>query len=94
MLLKDDPSSLLDIYKKKLTSLIWQIKYNYPLLIFSKILSNFIHLFYKNIDRGTLQRKLLNQFNKSVPIFNTYSKKYLGEVTTSVGISLLNTPKK
>ena len=94
MLLKDDPSSLLDIYKKKLTSLIWQIKYNYPLLIFSKILSNFIHLLYKNIDRGTLQRKLLNQFNKSVPIFNTYSKKYLGEVTTSVGISLLNTPKK
>ncbi|MBM24510.1 MAG: hypothetical protein CL760_02210 [Chloroflexi bacterium] len=94
MLLKDDPSSLLDVYKKKLNSLIWQIKYHYPLFIFSKILSNFIYLFFKNFDRGNLQRKLLSRFNKSGPIFNTYSRKYLGEVTTSIGISLLNTPKK
>ena len=94
MLLKDDPFSLLGVYKKKLKSLIRQIKYNYPLLIFSKILSNLIHLFFKNIDRGALQRNILSRFNKSAPIFSTYSRKYLGEVTTSIGMSLLNTPKK
>ena len=94
MLLKDDPFSLLGVYKKNLKSLIRQIKYNYPLFIFSKILSNLIHLFFKNIDRGALQRNILSRFNKSAPIFSTYSRKYLGEVTTSIGMSLLNTPKK
>jgi len=93
MLLGDDPSSLLDVYEKKLKSLIWKIKCNYPLLIFSKILSNFIYLFFKNIDRGDSQRKLMHLFNKSSPVFNTYSRKYLGEVTTSIGISLFNTSK-
>ena len=94
MLLKDDPFSLLGVYKKNLKSLIRQIKYNYPLFIFSKILSNLIYLFFKNIDRGALQRNILSRFNKSAPIFSTYSRKYLGEVTTSIGMSLLNTPKK
>ena len=92
MLLGDNSSSLFNVYKKNLNSLVWKIKFNYPLFIFSKILSNFIYLFSQNVDRYTLSRKLLHLFNKSAPIFNTYSRKYLGEITTSVGISLFNTP--
>ncbi len=54
--------------------------FSYP--TWGKLLSN----------KYRLSRKLLLLFNKSASIFNTYSRKYLGEVTTSVGISLFNTP--